>query len=140
MSVPGLRLVRDEPLRDRRRVRYAAAAASALTAVLYFGIGAGVLEVVDEAAANGRDMVQFGVSAGAAFVVGTILLLAFDRRLLWLLGALLQLGVVGMYFAIATQRTPSFEVWGVLIKVLQLALLAGLVYLVARPRTRDVRP
>jgi hypothetical protein len=122
----------------RRSIRYLAAAASAATAVLYFGIGIGVLKVVDEASPAAPDMFAFGAPAGTAFVVGAILLLAFDRRILWVLGAVLQVGVIVMYVAIAQQRTPPFEVWGILIKVLQAAILAALVYLVVRPSTRAV--
>jgi hypothetical protein len=132
-------MTRGDPLARRRTVRYAAAAASAATALLYFGIGAGLLKVVDEASAEAPGMFEFGAAAGAAFVVGAILLLAFDHRAMWLAGAVLQVGVIVMYFAIASQRTPAFETWGILIKVLQATILVALVYLVARspaPSTR----
>jgi hypothetical protein len=46
-SMPSLRRFRGD-LSDRRRlIRYAAAAASIVTALLYFGIGIGLLIVVD---------------------------------------------------------------------------------------------
>ena len=35
-----------------------------------------------------------------------------------------------MYIQVAPNRTPPFEMWGILIKVLQVAILAALVYLV----------
>ena len=117
----------------RRPVRYVAAMASAATALLYFGIGIGVLKVVDVASPAAPDMFAFGAPAGAAFALGALLLVAFDRRLLWVLGAILQVGVIVMYVAIADRRTPPFEVWGILIKLFQAAILAALVYLVARP-------
>jgi hypothetical protein len=105
---------------DRRRtVRYLAAAVSAGAALLYFGIAVGVLEVVDEVAADGPGMFEFGAISGAAFALGTILLLAFDHRALWLLGALFQVGALVMYVVVSPQRTPPFELWGILIKALQ---------------------
>jgi len=113
----------------RRTIRRVAAAASAATAALYFGIGLGVLTVVAEVSPAAPSMFDFGMPAGAAFLLGAVLLFAVDQRLLWLLGAILQVGVIVMYIAIAPQRTPSFEVWGILIKVLQATILAALVYL-----------
>lgn len=125
-----------EPDRRRRLIRYAAALLSAATALLYFGIGAGVLKVVDQAAADMPDLFPFGAAAGAAFVLGAILLLALDHRGVWLLGAIFQVGVIVMYVAVSPQRTPPFEPWGILIKVLQVAILAALVYLVVRQPAR----
>ena len=118
---------------SRRTIRYLAAMASAATAALYFGIGAGVLTVV-EASPDGPNLFEFGVAAGGAFVVGAVLLLAFDRRLLWVLGAALQVAVILMYVVVASQRTPPFEAWGLLIKLLQVVVLIALAYLVVRPR------
>lgn len=71
-------------------------------------------------------------------MLGAILLLVFDRRFLWILGAILQVGVIVMYIVIASQRTPPFETWGILIKLLQATVLAALVYLVVRPHARAV--
>lgn len=123
-------------LSRRRAVRYVAAAASAATALLYFGIGVGILKVVDVVSSAAPDLFAFGAPAGAAFALGAILLLAFDRRLLWILGAILQVAVIVMYVAIADKRTPPFEVWGILIKLLQATILAALLYLVARSPER----
>jgi ABC-type multidrug transport system fused ATPase/permease subunit len=41
--------------------------------------------------------------------------------------------VIVMYVAVSSTRTPPFEVWGLAIKVLQVALLAVLLYLSIRP-------
>jgi peptidoglycan/LPS O-acetylase OafA/YrhL len=132
--------VRDDSRLRRRTIRYAAAAASAATALLYFGIGAGVLKVVDVDTPDAPGMFEFGVLAGAMFVLGAILLVAFDRRFLWVLGAVLQAGVIVMYVVVSAQRTPPFETWGFLIKVLQAAILAVLVYLVLDTPARAVSP
>lgn len=131
-SPHGRTAIRDDAHRHRLQIRLVAAVASAATAILYFGIGVGVLKVVDGVSAAAPDLFAFGAPAGAAFALGAILLLAFDRRLLWVLGAILQVGVIVMYFGVAPQRTPAFEVWGILIKVLQTGILAALVYLVIR--------
>ena len=129
-------LARGDPQARRRTIRYIAAAASAATALLYFAIGAGVLTVVDEVSPETPSMFEFGFMAGLPFVVGAVLLVAFDRRFLWVLGAVLQVGVIVMYIAIASQRTPPFETWGILIKVLQATILAALVYLVFETSAR----
>ena len=125
-----------DPDRRRRDIRYLAAAASAATALLYFGIAAGVLKVVDEASSDGVDLVTFGIAAGAAFVLGAVLLIALDHRGVWLLGAILQVIVIVMYVTVSTDRTPPFEQWGILIKVLQAAILAALSYLVVHQPMR----
>ena len=102
----------------------------------YFGIGLGVLKIVDTTTPDTPDLFTFGAVSGAAFVLGTVLLLAFDHRGVWLLGALFQVGAIVMYVAISPQRTPPFEQWGILIKVLQVAILVALAYLVVRRPVR----
>jgi peptidoglycan/LPS O-acetylase OafA/YrhL len=129
-----------EPDRRRRLVRYAAAAISIAAALLYFGIGAGVLRIVDQATPDTPDLFAFGALAGVAFVFGAVLLVTLDHRGLWLLGAIFQIGVIVMYVAVSPQRTPPFEQWGILIKVLQAVLLVALVYLAIRqPARRPAR-
>jgi hypothetical protein len=41
-----------------------------------------------------------------------------------------------MYFAVGPQRTPSFELWGLLIKVFQVVILGALACLIVRPPAR----
>ncbi|HEY6012825.1 MAG TPA: hypothetical protein VIU37_02420 [Candidatus Limnocylindrales bacterium] len=129
-----------DPDRRRRLVRYAAALLSAATALAYFGIGLGVLRIVETTTPDTPDLFTFGAVSGAAFVLGTVLLLTFDHRGVWLLGAVFQVGVIVMYVAVSPQRTPPFEQWGILIKVLQVAILVALAYLVIRqPVRRTIR-
>lgn len=135
VSMPSLRVFRGDRSDRRRMIRYTAAAASIVTALLYFGIGAGLVVVVTETRADGPGMFEFGASAGAAFVIGALLLLTLDLRILWVLGALLQVGVIVMYVAVGPQRTPPFELWGLLIKALQVVILGALLYLIVRPPT-----
>jgi hypothetical protein len=112
----------------RRRIRYAAAFLAALTALIYFLIGFRVLIVLD---ANADQI--FGLFAGAAYALGALLLLTVDRGPLWILGAVLQVFVIYTYFNLASQRTPAFEIWGILLRVAQVLLLLALVYLAVRP-------
>lgn len=112
----------------RRAVRYGAAALSATIATIYCLIGLGVLTVVTPVAGD-SSMVVFGFSAGSAFLLGALLLVAFDRRRLWVLGAALQVFVVWGYLAVAPERSPAFEVWGITLRIIQVPLIAALVYL-----------
>ncbi len=119
----------------RRRVRYAAAALAGLTAVLYVLIATSAISVIDAGAvADARhDQMAFATPAAIAYALGAVLLLIprLDRRIPWALGALLQVGVIAMYFSVAPDREPSFEPWGIAIRVVQVLLLAALVMLVA---------
>jgi hypothetical protein len=63
--------------------------------------------------------------------LGAVLLLAFDRRLVWILGAILQIFVIYSYFNFAPQRTPTFEIWGILLRVAEVLIFTALVFLVA---------
>lgn len=125
----------------RRTIRYLAAAASGIIALVYFLIGLGAVTVLDTVA--GAPAVEpkllqayFGIPAALAFALGTWLLLAFDRRILWILGAILQVFVIYAYFDLAAQRTPAYESWGILIRIIQVMLLGALVYLVLSAERR----
>ncbi len=74
----------------------------------------------------------FGIFARIAFAFGTLLLLTYDRRLFWILGAILQVFVIMTYFNYASQRTPAYEVWGILIRLAQFIILITLAYLAFR--------
>jgi hypothetical protein len=113
----------------RRQVRIFAAAMAATIAVLYMLIGFSLVRVVKLAAGEPSPQLFFGLPAALAFVFGAALLLATDHRWLWILGALLQVLVMFTYFSVAPQRVPSFETWGVLIRVVQVPLLVALGYL-----------
>jgi hypothetical protein len=116
---------------ERREIRYVAAGLAATIALIYFLIGLGVLTVVTPVDGD-QSMLVFGASAGAAFLLGAALLFVFDRRVLWILGAVLQLFVVWGYFAVAPDRIPSFEAWGISLRILQIPLVAALLYLALR--------
>jgi membrane-anchored protein YejM (alkaline phosphatase superfamily) len=111
----------------RRLIRYFAALLAAATAVIYFLIGFQLIPVIEPPS----DQV-FGLFAGLAYTLGVILLLMFDRRVFWFVGSLFQVFVIGMYFNMAAQRVPTYESWGILLRVIQVILLMALVFLALR--------
>ncbi len=123
---------------SRQSVRYGAALVAASMAAIYVLIGLGVLEVV-EAQPAGSDLFGFGMAAAGLFLVGAALLVTFDRRPLWLIGAVLQVLVAALYVAVSVSRDPPFETWGVTLRLLQVPLFAALVYLALNRATADVR-
>lgn len=116
----------------RRLIRYSAATLSGVTALIYFMIGFNVVTVLD-----GNEGQFFGIFAGLAYAFGVLLLLRLDRRELWIIGAILQIFVVFTYFNLASQRSPSYEVWGILLRIPQLIILIALVYLARQLPTRS---
>ncbi len=115
----------------RRTIRYGAAAIAIVMAAIYLLIGFEVLRVVNEQPA-GTDLFGFGAGAAALFGIGAILLVGLDRRPLWVVGAILQVLVAALYIAVAPSRQPSFEIWGITLRILQVPLFAALVYLALR--------
>ena len=127
MSANSSREMMEQVTERRRTIRYFAATVSGATAVMYFLIGFHVVSVLAPPADQ-----TWGIAPGIAYALGTLLLLAFDRRVLWILGAILQVFVIYTYFNLASQRTPAYEVWGILIRIAQLIILIALVYLEVR--------
>ncbi len=117
-----------------RAVRYFAALVSVLTAVIYFLIAFNMVSVLDTPA----DQI-FGFPAGAAYLLGALLLVAVNRRPVWILGALLQVFVIYMYFNLASRRSPDFEFWGVILRIPQLMILVALVYLAGQSSPAQLR-
>ncbi len=115
--------------RVRRWLRWVAAALSLANAAVYGLIGAGAVRVVEGAPGEGPPLVVFGVLAGGAFLLGAVLLMSFDRRVLWVIGAAFQAFAIAAYFNVAPQRVPPYEVWGLSLKAAQLVLLALLLVL-----------
>jgi hypothetical protein len=119
---------RTDPVADRART--VAIATSVAIAALYLLIFAGVLSV---GRAEAGDLGILGV-AGGVFVVLAVALWRLTSRALWAGAAVLQVLLGVMYVAVAPERDPSFEVWGVLVRVLSLVLLGALVTLLLRAR------
>jgi hypothetical protein len=114
---------------DRRTVRLASAIASAAMAGIYFLIGLGVLGVGGSTTGEEVDMTTFGFSAGAAFLILAGLLAFTDNRVVWILAAIFNVFVYVLYFGVAPGRAPSFEIWGMTLRIIQLVVLSGLIYL-----------
>jgi len=124
----------------RRAIRYLAAALSAAAAAVYVLIGLEVIRVVDTNPPDMPSLLPFGLLSGGAFLLGAVLLVLFDRRILWVLGGLFQVGAIVMYFAVAPQRDPSYEPWGIGLKLVEVALLVALGYLAMRtPRVNRLQ-
>jgi hypothetical protein len=118
---------------QRTTVRYAAAAIAATMAGIYYLIGLGVLHVGQSTdPSTGTDMFAFGALAGSGFLLGAILLVFFDVRILWVLGAVLQVLVFAMYVSVSSVREPPFELWGIALRLLQVPLFVALAYLAWR--------
>ena len=124
----------------RRRVARLVAAGLALIVTLLYALIASGLVTVLERPTAARDQLAFATPAAAVYLVGAVLLLRVDQRRLWSLGALLQVAVIAQYLNLACEREPSFEPWGIAIRVVQAALLAVLVLLTigsVRPHAAD---
>lgn len=117
----------------RVRVRYGAAAAAASMALIYFLIGLGVLSIGGSQSGEMVDLTVFGGGAGMAFLVTAALLAFTDRRWIWALLLAFQVFVYVIYVMTSASREPPFELWGITLRILQLPVLAALVYLTVKP-------
>jgi hypothetical protein len=111
--------------------RDVAVALSGACAAVYFAIGLGL---VYEQPEQGVRLWAFGFSAAFAFALGAALLLARPGRIVWILGALFMVLVLVAYVLVAPNRHPSFELWGISLKVAQIAILASLLGLLVHDR------
>ena len=116
------------------RVRYLAGGGVALAAIGYLLIAIDVVTVVEGQATT--DATPLYIAAGL-FAVLAVALMATPSRAVYATGAALQLLVIVGYLLISSDRTPAFETWGITLKILQIALLAALIYLMTRPTPRD---
>ena len=114
------------------RAQATAVVAAAVTAVLYFLIGLGILWVGRSTSSDTADLGAFGAIVGTVFAVTALLLSRFQSRLLWTAVAVLQVVVIVGYVAVSGARSPAFEVWGLLIKACQVVLLVAVGYLLLR--------
>jgi hypothetical protein len=100
-------------------------------AAIYFLIGLGVLDV-GGSASDRAFLWVFGALAGGAFLLGAVLLVAVDRRWVWVVGLTFQVFVVWAYLDVSETRTPPFETWGITLRIIQVPLIAALGYLSIR--------
>jgi hypothetical protein len=116
--------------RARSRVQGIAAGLAGVIAVLYGLLFAGVLGI--EGATDG----ELGILGVAALVFAALagLLWWLRSRVLWTGAAVMQLLLGWMYLAIAPDRDPAFEIWGVTIRAVSLLLLVALIRLLLTER------
>ena len=110
-------------------MRYLGAAAAWVSAVLYYLIGFGVLDIGEAKDGAATDLLGFGLITGTTFVVAGVVVLLVHRRWLIALVGLLDLVVIIGYFAVSGIREPPYEVWGLTIKGLQVVLLLAIGFL-----------
>ena len=114
----------------RRALRYVSAALCAVAAVLYLILFFTVR--ADEMASGVETTYGAYLFLFVPYAVGVVLLARADQRLLWGVGAVIQLAVVGLYLAYGTAAELSMA-WGAVLTGLQVALLALLGYLALTP-------
>lgn len=105
-----------------------AALLAAVNAVLYGLIASGVLFV-------GRaEQGELGIlgAGGVVYLVLAGVLWFVPRPVVWVGATVIQVMAIAMYLAIAPERDPSFELWGISLRVLQVAMIAVLVTLLVR--------
>jgi hypothetical protein len=106
-------------------------ALTAACAVVYLAIGLGFIY---EQPKDGVPLAVFGFSAAAAFALGVVLMVVRPGRNVWILGAAFMAFVIVAYVNVAPKRNPSFEIWGISLKIAQAFILAALLGLLARDR------
>jgi hypothetical protein len=109
----------------RAAIRHTAAVIAGVVAFIYLLIGLQVVTVIDVPS----DQPAFALPAAIVFGALAVLLAISDRRAVWIAAAIFVALVMAMYFGVAAQRVPQFETWGVLLRVLQLPLVALLGWL-----------
>ncbi len=117
------RWVSGKPGQRSDQVRYAAAGMAAVTALLYVLSGT-----------VGSIALGFTLAMGGVFALAAILLFFYGQWPVWIAVALLDLGAIAGYFAVAPTRDPHFEAWGIAIKAVQVVLLAAVGYLLIHHR------
>jgi hypothetical protein len=118
-------------------LRIVAIALCTACAVVYVAIGLGL---VYEQRPEGIRLWAFGYSTALVFAVGIVLLLLKPGRLAWTLGSAFMVFVLVAYVVVAPRREPSFEIWGISLKVAQAVILAALLGLIAEDRRRVAAP
>lgn len=107
-----------------------AALLAALMAVVYLLLWRGVLDL---GAATDGELGILGVAGGVHLVLA-VLLLTWRRPALWIATVVLQVLLAAMYVAIAAERDPAYEVWGLTIRGLSVVLVVVLVTMLVGSR------
>jgi hypothetical protein len=126
--------------RLRNQVRRGAALAAGAMAVIYYLIGLGVLSIGGSSSGEMVDLKVFGGGAGTAFLALALLFVLTDRRWVWVLALIFQIWVYVIYVAVSGSREPPFEMWGITLRILQVPVILGLIYLSLRRPAADRSP
>jgi hypothetical protein len=102
-------------------------------ALIYALIGLGVLGIGGTSSGESVDLLVFGAGAGSMFLVLSLLLLWTDRRWVWVVAAIVQAWIFVVYVMVSGTREPPFEVWGIVLRILQVPLFAITVILAWKP-------
>lgn len=114
------------------QLRWLGVGAAIASATLYLLIGIGWLTAGESTQEATTDLLGFGALMGAVYVVTALALWFMRSRVVLALIAAFQLIPLLGYVAFAGLREPPFELWGVLIKVCQVAVLLAAGALVLR--------
>lgn len=115
-------------------------AASLVAAGIYLAIGLGVAAIGSTTDGAEPDLLMFGALMATLSVASAGLIALVDRRWVLIAVASFELLVIVGYVAAAGVRDPAFELWGVAIKVLQIAALGAVGYLAATWRPAGPAP
>lgn len=116
---------------NRRRVRRIVAGIHLVMAAIYALIGTNTISVVvaDPSQADGETMQTFGLAAAAFFLVLAGVSFMTTHRAAWWMMAAINTFVAYVYFSLSADRVPDFEAWGVTLRILQIPVIVGCVYL-----------
>jgi hypothetical protein len=120
------------PINHPQLLRGLAVILCAACAVVYLAIGLGLIYEQPE---KGVRLWAFGFSAALAFALGVVLLLSSPGRRVLIGGVAFMALAIVAYLAVSPNRNPSFEIWGISLKIAQVAILVALLGLLARDRT-----
>lgn len=126
-------------LPPERRLRSIGAGAAVLAAAVYLFIGLGLLSIGTAASGEAPDLRSFGMTMAVMSIVVAAVLMRFRSRAVTLAVAGLQVLVIVGYFAMSNIRTPPVEVWGLVIKALQVVVLIAAGVLAVRGSRETVR-
>lgn len=114
----------------RARSAYTFVVAAAIgVGIVYLLLGVKVIPMAGGSSIEG--VIVPLIVAGLLYIAVASLAILVPGRAVWIGGAFLQALVLVGYVAVAPERTPSYEAWGLGLKAAQVALLCGFVYLMA---------
>jgi|WetSurMetagenome_2_1015567.scaffolds.fasta_scaffold15855_2 hypothetical protein len=114
-----------------RRVVWGCIAMALIAAITYVLLGVGVIHAGD---LSGKDMPSFFYVIPAAYVIMGVLILSRWRWIRIASAAVVALTILVFYVRYAGQPDVMWSAPGLITKIAQIFLLAGLIYLLAKTR------